>query len=485
MKPFHIAVLVNFLFLIFRIFYVLLYPIDLSPEEAQYWDWSRHPDLSYYSKPPIVAYLNMISTAIFGNTEIGVRINPILMSFVLSILVFLFVRKLFDEITALFSSIIPNLFVGTAINSILMTTDAPLLFFWGISVMLIYFAVEKNNVKLWLLAGIFAGIAFLSKYPAVFLMPLTLLYLSLTRRDLLFSSKPYVSLIPAFILSLPVLIWNIQHDFVSFKHVSSLADKGSRFPRFDTALEFIGGQLLLLSVFPFFFLIYGWWKSLKKKDRRLIFLTVYSFPVVLFFLILSLRKGVYANWAGFGYFTGAILSTVYMKRLFDRSRFFFYLIIAFCVFLVTVLHFTPLIDLIGLRKLLPPKRDPVKVMIGWEKLGKEVSGFYTGRELVFSIAYQISAELAFYMKGNPRTFVFHTGRMTQYFLWEDLLPGFTGRDALFVNYGGLPEAVKKNFASYEFLKRVDITWRGERIVSFNIYRLRGFKGEFHDTPKGY
>ncbi|MGC8852877.1 MAG: glycoside hydrolase, partial [Hydrogenobacter sp.] len=61
--------LFNLLLIIFRILYVLYYPVDLSPEEAQYWDWSRHLDLSYYSKPPMVGYLNFLTTKLLGNTE--------------------------------------------------------------------------------------------------------------------------------------------------------------------------------------------------------------------------------------------------------------------------------------------------------------------------------------------------------------------------------------------------------------------------------
>ena len=36
-------------------------PLDLSPDEAHYWDWSRHLDWSYYSKGPGVAWLIRLS----------------------------------------------------------------------------------------------------------------------------------------------------------------------------------------------------------------------------------------------------------------------------------------------------------------------------------------------------------------------------------------------------------------------------------------
>src|SRR5579863_88185 len=41
-------------------------PLDLAPDEAHYWDWSRHLDWSYYSKGPLVAWLIRASCALFG-----------------------------------------------------------------------------------------------------------------------------------------------------------------------------------------------------------------------------------------------------------------------------------------------------------------------------------------------------------------------------------------------------------------------------------
>ena len=41
--------------LILRMLYVAIVPLDLAPDEAYYWDWSRQLDWGYYSKPPMVA----------------------------------------------------------------------------------------------------------------------------------------------------------------------------------------------------------------------------------------------------------------------------------------------------------------------------------------------------------------------------------------------------------------------------------------------
>src|SRR5450432_2364124 len=41
-------------------------PFDLAPDEAHYWDWSRHLDWGYYSKGPLVAWLIRLSCELFG-----------------------------------------------------------------------------------------------------------------------------------------------------------------------------------------------------------------------------------------------------------------------------------------------------------------------------------------------------------------------------------------------------------------------------------
>ena len=55
-------------------------PIDLAPDEAQYWDWSRQLDLSYYSKGPLVAYIIRASCAAFGDTMWAVRLPALVLA---------------------------------------------------------------------------------------------------------------------------------------------------------------------------------------------------------------------------------------------------------------------------------------------------------------------------------------------------------------------------------------------------------------------
>src|SRR2546425_4345850 len=53
-------------------------PLDLAPDEAHYWDWSRHLDWSYYSKGPGVAWLIRLSCELFGGLSVALTGNEML-----------------------------------------------------------------------------------------------------------------------------------------------------------------------------------------------------------------------------------------------------------------------------------------------------------------------------------------------------------------------------------------------------------------------
>src|SRR3954467_3472238 len=72
-------------------------PADLSGDEAQYWDWSRNLDWSYYSKGPAVAYIIRASCRMFGDSMQGVRYPAIAFGVGTTIVTYLLVRRLFGS----------------------------------------------------------------------------------------------------------------------------------------------------------------------------------------------------------------------------------------------------------------------------------------------------------------------------------------------------------------------------------------------------
>src|SRR5438046_9365680 len=80
-------------------------PLDLAPDEAHYWDWSRHLDWSYYSKGPLVAYLIRAgaviaggwSQRVMGNEMLAVRLPAVLCGSLLLASLYVLTVQVFDS----------------------------------------------------------------------------------------------------------------------------------------------------------------------------------------------------------------------------------------------------------------------------------------------------------------------------------------------------------------------------------------------------
>ncbi len=67
--------------------------IDLRTDEAYYWTWSKENVLSFLDHPPMIAWFIRFGTAIFGDTNLGVRFAGILAMLVMQLLLADIVRR--------------------------------------------------------------------------------------------------------------------------------------------------------------------------------------------------------------------------------------------------------------------------------------------------------------------------------------------------------------------------------------------------------
>ena len=150
---------------ILKILILKNYAQDLHSEEAQYWVWSRHLQLSYYSKPPMIAYLNRLSTDIFGNTVFGIRINALIAGILVSFVTFFLAYQLFkNSKTALFAAIVTCIFPFLISISVCFSTDTPLILFWLCGLLFFWKALHTDKLLWWILFGVALGLGALSKY---------------------------------------------------------------------------------------------------------------------------------------------------------------------------------------------------------------------------------------------------------------------------------------------------------------------------------
>lgn len=492
------------IFLVFvvsiRILYIWNGPFGLTPDEAHYWEWSRRLDLSYYSKGPAVAYIIAFFTAIFGDTEFGVRIGAVLASLASSVLLYVITRDVFkSDRAAFFSALLPNFTPLYSVGSILMTTDAPFIMAWGLCVYLLRNAVKEESWTYWYMAGLIAGIGLLSKYTMAMIFPCFFLYLIFIRNDRcwLFRKEPYIALFISLIIFSPVIFWNMKYDWVTIKHTMGQAhvEAGIRLS-IGSFLEFIGGQVGLLTPFIFTGLIYGVLKcgflGYRNNNRDYLFLFFMSAPVLFFFLLKSIQGKVQGNWAAAGYFTAFIATAGIWDEIYKRyergkskGKGVLSLLIFFA-FLIGItsnvlVHYPVLLESIGIKGV--RERAPYNRIIGWREAGKEIGKVYSEMKrekdvFIISDTYQNTSELAFYMPGNPIVYNVYSGnrRMNQYDIWPGY-DSFIGRDGLYIK-GGDTDIEQMVADAFDICKgeMKEIDSEGRLVRKLTIFRCYNFKG---------
>jgi 4-amino-4-deoxy-L-arabinose transferase-like glycosyltransferase len=209
-------------------------PLDLAPDEAHYWDWSRHLDWSYYSKGPGVAWLIRLSCKLFGslsvwltgNEMLAVRLPAVVCGSMLLVSMYILTIQVSGRHGVALLVVAVALTTPTiSAGSSLMTIDSPYACCWGWALVLAYQAVFHRWAWAWWLAGVMVGLGILFKYTMVLWLPslVCFLLLSSEHRSLLWSRGFWVMCAIASLSGLPILLWNAQHDWVSFHHVSHLA----------------------------------------------------------------------------------------------------------------------------------------------------------------------------------------------------------------------------------------------------------------------
>ncbi len=479
-----------------RLWYLQQGYLELAPDEAHYWEWSRRLDWSYYSKGPLVAYLIALSTALGGSTEFFVRLPAVLLSAATTACVFGLAKDLFGDVRlALVTAVLLHIVPLFAAGALLMTIDPPLAFFWTLMLWLAWRAMGGTQVVYWYAAGIALAGGLLSKYAMAYLVVSLGLFLATSPRYRvwLHRKEPYLLLAIGLAGFSPVIIWNLHHDAVSLKHVlgqAELREGVSLHLSLETFGEFLGSQALALS--PLLFgcmliaMVLSLWEGLRQRDDRWLFLFWGWAPTFILMLALSLRQKVQANWAAPAYITALMATAAYVAHrwrgvpqgvLTHLRPVGAGLMIILALGMTVALHDPTLFVRLGLQ----PSADPLARLKGWRALARAVevlAAQMPRAPFLLSDRYQISSELAFYVEGQPQTYNVNLGRrLNQYDLWDGL-PTLAGHDAIYIQpeSADLPPTLRAAFQTCEAGRPVIIEERGHELKRFYLFPCLRFSG---------
>jgi dolichol-phosphate mannosyltransferase len=299
---------IGLIFYAFLLRLVYLGSVELLPEEAYYWNYSRHLDFGYLDHPPLVAWLIRLGTAAFGQSQFGVRIGALGCGIVASLFTYRLTRNLFGEASALGALLLAQTLPFFFLAGFLMTPDAPLTAAWAASLYYLERALLAGRRGAWWLAGLALGIGAISKYSIGLLVPVVLAFMLWDARARRWwrCSEPYGAALLALAIFSPVILWNAQHDWASFAfQTSRRIAEATRF-----ALHKLVASALLLITPTGVLAVAAAFTGAADADagaatgddgdaprRRLFIRMAVLFPLAVF-AIFSLRHEVKLDWTG-------------------------------------------------------------------------------------------------------------------------------------------------------------------------------------------
>jgi len=361
-----------------RLAFILVSPIDLDIEEAQYWSWARTPDWGYFSKPPLIAWLIGLATTLCGDGSACIRsASPLLHAATALALgvagVALGSRKLGAWAAMLYASM-----PGVAFSAMLITTDVPLLFFWSVA-LVAFLRLRRGGGLGWAaLGGIAAGFGSLSKYAMLFFFAGAALYLLLSRegRRAIGWRGPAIMVGLTLLVLLPNILWNASHTWITLTSTAETAESDKARFQLGSILNYAVGQFAIFGPGPLVILLgqgLAWCRgrlaaapagALLGRDERLLLLCL-SLPFFLPFLLLSALGRANANWTAYAYVAACLLVAAVTNE--RRRR----LIVATHVWVGPVMYGAILLTLHW--PVLPGLPHALERMAGWPPLGKAVA----------------------------------------------------------------------------------------------------------------
>lgn len=401
---------------------------SIVPDEAVYWTWSRHLAGGYLDHPPMVAYLIHLGTRMLGSNELGVRLFSILPSLATAgLMVWLCNRLLRDPRATLWCALVLLASPMLAVLGAVMTPDPATFFFSACAMVIAVLLADRPDDPApgrWLLFGLFCGLALLTKYIAILLPASVVAALLTDRAARAHLRRPwiYLSAIVALLVFFPVIHWNAQHHWISFRfqlnHGLATHDdesgsaahhgEGARILSIFANLgAYVGGQMVLWN--PLLLAVGGMavvaagrrYRHLAGSRKVLLWCALV--PLV-FFGLASARTLGEINWPAFSYFPLTLLTVEFVAQTYSGARLDLLRTGTIVALIASIVVQTPEV-LMAIRVPLPRKFDE---LYGWPEFCRELEAKRGGRQVVAG-TQRDAGEMAFYLPGQPEVLVYTGG----------------------------------------------------------------------------
>ena len=473
---------------------------DLRTDEAYYWTWSKENVLSFLDHPPMIAWFVRFGTALFGDTNFGARFGGLLAMWIAQGLIADIVwRQTRDRFVVILAILMPQAALEFGLFGSRVLPDAAMIPFALGMVWALVRLAQSNDARWWLAAGIFGGLALLSKFTVVLLVPAILAFALVPqwRTRWLRSFYPWAALLIAAVIFSPVVYWNWLHDWAGFRFqfVRVGADHGTSV---RTVMDFLGLQAGLVGPILFPVALAGsimlGWRGYRHRDPVFILLATSALAPFTFFLWRSLSLRVGDTWPMLIWpfaFAAAAINLAQIRKapqtnwlLRTAQRWAVAAVISGAVLNVGAFYYYAMSSAAGFGA-----KDPIGKEEGYREVAQaaKTAADQAGATWIATVSYRVNAMLRWHLKDSiPVVQINERSR----FLGFDGLKAkaaFRAGDGLYVNT--LPDEgtiiETRTPAVLQTVGGIDRRWRGVVIDKFILRTVRNWTPDLsppRDTP---
>ncbi|PLX11388.1 MAG: hypothetical protein C0598_08310 [Marinilabiliales bacterium] len=304
---------------------------ELGNDEVYYRLYALYPDWSHFDHPLMIGLvMQLFSFNLALDSELFLRMASIILGTVNIFIVFNIGKTLKNSRLGFISALLyTSSIYAFVITGIFILPDTPQQFFWLLALNVMIKTLDscpniKTNAYRMLRLGLLIGFAIISKYTSVFLWFGAILYIIIYNREWLKKRWLYYSISISFLISLPILIWNFQNDFISFTFHEDRVNMLGYGINFNYFLTEILGELLYNNPINYILIIIGVIAALRNKlqierQKKNIILFA-SLPLIILFIGFSLFRSTLPHWTAPGITSLIFLAAAWIDKKYDHKK---------------------------------------------------------------------------------------------------------------------------------------------------------------------
>ena len=295
--------------------------VELGNDEVYYWTYALQPDYNHFDHPPMVGLLIRLTTLnLHWANDISLRLGAIFGCAVSSWFIFKIGNLISSEKTGWYAALIYNCSIYTGIIAgLFILPDSPQMPLYTASLYVMCQLILGNHDKKlshWLWLGMLIGLACLCKVHGMYLWAGFGLFILLKRIKWLLNWRLYIGVITTLICVIPIVYWNVQNDFITYKFHSERVTNTTL--DWNNLLQEIVGELLYQNPMIFILIIIAAIYCIKQKNvlanATVTWLLCMSLPMIYLLWGVALFNPILPHWSGPAYIPLYFLAAKFLEQ---------------------------------------------------------------------------------------------------------------------------------------------------------------------------